>query len=93
MSAADAATVALAIIAGVGVLAAIVRWFYNRGGAEKQFTIALKQNTEATKELSTAFHSFRDDVVGEIHSLDVRVTKIEAASNASPPPHRDPSPA
>lgn len=74
----DAGTLALAIIAFAGLLVAIVSWFFRRGADEREMTIALKQNTTATTELTSAFHSFRSEVVDDLHSLDVRVTKLEA---------------
>ena|SRR5215469_2458184 len=92
----EAAGVVLGILALLGGGAAIVRWFFNRGGAEREVTIALqahgqalKDNTSATRELSGRL----DEVGRTIHSLDIRVTRLEAAPivTVAAPSHRDAS--
>ena len=81
---------AIAVLAGVG---AVIAWFYKRGGTEREMTLALKQNTEATHELSGHFHSFRENVVAEQHSQDIRLTRVEAILDDSTPADRNSRPA
>lgn len=76
--------VALTVIAIIGAVAGGVAWFYKRGGSEREMTLALNQNTQATSELTTAFHSFREEVVDDIHALDIRMTKVEARIDRRP---------
>ena len=78
MSAYDLSTVVMAVCAVAAVVAGIIAWFYHRGGSEREFTLALKANTEATGRLTAAFYSFRSEVVDELHEHDIRLTKLEA---------------
>ena len=76
------ATAVLACVGVIGIIAAMLGWFFRRGGDERAFSVALKDNTEAVKELSSEFRRFRDEVVERLHGLDLRVTRLEI----SPPP-------
>jgi hypothetical protein len=83
MTAANVSTVVLAVAAVVGLGVALGRWFFQRGGAEKAIVIAMQDNTRATGELTTAFHSFRTETLREFRTLDVRVTQLEATNGNS----------
>lgn len=91
MSLSNFASVVIAIVAVLGLAVAGFSWFFRRGGTEREMTIALGENTQATRELSTAFHSFRDGVVGELRDFDVRITRLEANPNGSTPAYRNSS--
>jgi hypothetical protein len=43
----------------------------------------MNENTRATGELTTAFHSFRTETLREFRTLDVRVTQLEATNGNS----------
>lgn len=73
----DIATVVVACVAVIGLIAAIVRWFFKRGADEREFSVALRENTEAVRELAKEFRRFRDEVVEKIHALDVRFTALD----------------
>lgn len=98
MSASNVATVVLAIVATLGALGGFYMWVRTRGAEERkrgaeerEMTLALKANTEATTGLTSAFHSFKEDVVTKLHSHDVRLTKVEAHIDGNPA-HRNSSP-
>jgi hypothetical protein len=46
------ATVALGLVAFLGLLAGMASWLYKRGAAEKGLTTAMDQNTAAVEKLS-----------------------------------------
>lgn len=77
-------TVALTIVAIIGIVAAVVRWFYKRGSQEADVVIALRENSQATKDLTLAFHTFKEISNSEFRAMDVRLTKVEAAQNDHP---------
>jgi hypothetical protein len=80
------AEVAGTILVALGIVAAILRWFYKRGGTERAFKIALDRNTESTVQLTGAVDKVTDLLNGhsvQLATLDVRVTKLEAAPNVS----------
>lgn len=77
-----AGTVALAVVGVFGLAAAFIKWFFQRGADEREFAVALRDNTEAVKELANEFRRFRDEVVEKLHTLDLRVTRLEV----TPPP-------
>jgi hypothetical protein len=83
MTAADISTVVLAAAALLGLIVAVGKWFFARGGSEKAIVIAMNENTRATGELTTAFHSFRTETLREFRTLDVRVTQLEANHNGN----------
>lgn len=98
----DIATIVVACVAVIGLITAVIRWFFKRGADEREFSVALRDNTEAVRELAQEFRRFRDEVVEKIHSLDVRVTRlevnpppihvttqVEAPQHARTPPYRD----
>jgi hypothetical protein len=63
VSGADLATVAgvaLAVVAVGGGLVAFGKWIYNRGADDKQLSLELKNNTQATKDLTASFHRVLD---------------------------------
>lgn len=101
----DIAAIVVACVAVLTLTAAIIRWFFKRGADEREFSVALRDNTEAVRELAQEFRRFRDEVVEKIHSLDVRVTRlevsptpvhvttqIEAPQHARSSPYRDSGP-
>lgn len=96
MTAADISTIVLAAVAVIGVFAAALRWFFYRGAGEKEVTVALQANTaaqhanaEATDKLTGAFYEFRDSALGEFRQFDNRITRLEAAHNASSSAYRN----
>lgn len=99
------ATVVLAVVAVLSLLVAGLAWLFRRGADEREFSVALRENAGALRELATEFRRFRDEVVDKVHGLDVRVTrlevtpppihvttKLEAPSHDSAPFDRNPSP-
>lgn len=85
MTVASVSGVALAVVAIVGLVVALLRWFFTRGADEREMEIAVRDNTEATRELSknlgdftAVFHDFRASVTERFHEHDVRLTKLEA---------------
>jgi hypothetical protein len=85
MSPSDAATVSIALLAALGLIGAIVAWFYRRGGTETAMEIALDRNTTATEKLTDKI----EGVVTRLHDHDIRLTKLEANTNGSAPTHRN----
>lgn len=75
MSPADISTVALAVLAGAGIIVGVIRWFFYRGAAERELTIAVRDNTEANRELSKAFSEFRASVTDRFHVHDIRLAE------------------
>ena len=84
MNATEVSTIILAVVGVVGLGAALFRWVFTRGGAEKAIVIAMNENTRATGELTSAFHTFRTEALREFRTLDVRVTQLEANHNGDP---------
>ena len=78
----DPGTLILAAIAAIGLIGAVIAWFFKRGGDERAFSVALNDNTDALRELAGEFRKFRDEVIDKLHGLDIRVTRLEVA----PPP-------
>lgn len=90
MNLTDVGTAVLALCAILALIAGIVGWFFKRGGDERVFAVALKDCANAVRELTAEFRGFKDSVVGELHRLDIRVTKLEEApKHDSTPPDRD----
>lgn len=98
MTAANTATVALAVCALIGIIVAVVNWFFKRGADEREFSVALRDATSALRELSTKI----DGVIDTLHQHDIRLTrleyqpsafqvttKVEAPSNDRSPTYRD----
>lgn len=59
-----------------------LRWFYRRGGTEREYKIALDANTESNKELTGAVGKVVDKLTEHdkrIDHLDWRVERLEAA--------------
>jgi hypothetical protein len=83
------ATVVLAVVAILGLVAAGIGWLFRRGADEKELSIAIRDNTSATRELSGDFRSFKDWTVGQLHDHDIRLTKIEAPPHDRHSAHRD----
>jgi hypothetical protein len=101
MHATDYGTAALAVCAIIGIIVAIVNWFFKRGADEREFSVALRDNTAATRELSQKL----DGVVETLHAHDLRIsrleyqpspihvtTQVEAPSRDRTPAYRDPGP-
>jgi hypothetical protein len=99
------ATAALAVLGAIGLIVACISWFFRRGGEERELTVAVRDLTEAARELSGEFRSFRDFTVETLHSHDIRITrlevapppihvttKVEAPKDGSAPAYRDPGP-
>lgn len=93
MHPADVATIVIAAVAVVTLVVAVVGWFFKRGADEREFSVALKDCASAVRELASEFRGFRDTVIGELHQLDIRVTKhdamFEAIKDDRTPPDRD----
>lgn len=66
----------LAAVAVVGVVAAIVRWFYGRGGEERELAIAVRENTTVTRELSDGLASLKELTTSQYHELARRQDAI-----------------
>ena len=60
MDAATLATIIISVTAVIGLIGAGVAWFYKRGGQEREFSIELRANTQATTELNASFTRFMD---------------------------------
>jgi hypothetical protein len=88
MNATDVGTAVLAVCAAIGVVVAITGWFFKRGADERGVEIALRENTSAIRGLTDAFTVFRTEALHEFRTLDVRVTRLEAAPNGNSS-HRD----
>lgn len=78
----DVATLILAVVAMLGLVAAVVRWFYARGGEERELTVAVRENTAVTKQLSVGLVELKEFTVGQVHklSLDQERLSHEVAS-------------
>jgi hypothetical protein len=105
MNATAIATVVLAAVGVLSLLGALLAWLFHRGADEREFSVALRDNAGALRELAAEFRKFRDEVVDKVHGLDLRVTrlevtpppiqvttKLEAPSHDSAPFVRDPGP-
>lgn len=62
----------------VGVIVAVVAWFYRRGKEEQTFVKSLIDNTAANKEVAQELRDFKAVTVERLHDLDLRVTTLEA---------------
>lgn len=102
MNLTDAGTLIIAACAVLGLIVALVAWFFKRGADEREFSVALRDNTHATRELSGKI----DGVVDTLHQHDLRITRleiqpapihvttqVEAPSRDSSPAYRNASPA
>lgn len=98
MHATDYGTAVLAACAIVALVAGIIAWFFKRGADEREFAVALRDNTQATERLSDKFERVTDI----LHEHDIRITrleitpppvhvttKVEAPSHDLPSTHRD----
>ena len=65
----DATSLILASGAVLTLVAACIRWFYHRGGADRALIVAVEANTTATKELSAALEVLRTDVGERLSGL------------------------
>lgn len=72
----DSATLVLAVVAVLGLVAAVVRWFYARGGEERELTVAVRENTAVTKQLSSGLNDLKEFTVGKIHELSLTQEKL-----------------
>lgn len=79
---ADLAQVIVAVLAFLGLVVAVVAWFYRRGGQERTMTDALVENTNATKEVTAELRDFKTVTISMLHDLDTRVTVLEAGKNS-----------
>jgi hypothetical protein len=99
MTVSDVGTVVLAAAAVLGLMVAALGWFFKRGADEREFAVALRDNTEATRDLSKKL----DGVIEVLHEHDIRITrlevqpppihvttKLEAPTDASTTAYRDP---
>ena len=71
----------LATVAVIGLGAAGIRWFFKRGADEREMTIAVKDNTEATRELTSLFNEFRVAVTDRFHIADMRLADHDSRIN------------
>lgn len=71
-------TVVIAVVALIGVVAAVGNWFYRRGGQEKSFADAIQDNTSAHRELTAELRSFKDATVDRLHHHDLRIGDHES---------------
>jgi uncharacterized protein HemX len=78
------ATVALAVVAAVGLIIGGTAWFYKRGGQEREFSIALRANTTATNALTSRLDAFmsrtqdrQEEQEKRLNGIDTRVTVTE----------------
>jgi hypothetical protein len=92
MSLSSAAPIVMAFLMLVGIIVAGAAWFYRRGGQERELAVVIRENTTATTTLSQDLRDFRDYTVTTLHHHDIRLTRLEAPSNGSGAPVRDPSP-
>lgn len=67
------ATVALAVIALLGIMAGGVAWFYRRGGQERELILAMRETSSATRSLSSRMDEFMEHYRTEHNALDKRV--------------------
>lgn len=81
LNAANVSTVILAIVAVIGLGAAGIRWFFKRGADEREMTIAVRENTKATRELSGLFNDFRVAVSDRFHVHDIRLAEHDGRLN------------
>lgn len=93
MTPTDPGTLILAILAAIGLIGAIVAWFFKRGGTETAMSIALDRNTSATDRLTEKL----DGVVDTLHDHAIRLTRLETHQEAAlngnrAPAHRDAGP-
>lgn len=65
-------TVTLAILGLFGTGTAVLKLMYKRGGVEGQWTKAIEENTNASKDLAVSFRDFKDTTISQLHqqSLD-----------------------
>lgn len=77
MNAGTVATVVLALLGFLSLLAAVGTFIYRRGGSEEHWTQALKDNTTSNRELTVELRDFKAQTLDQIHGLDKRVTVLE----------------
>jgi len=74
----DIYTITLTAAAVAGCLAAIARWLYLRGGAERELSVAVQENTAVTKELSNSLSTLKEFTVTSFHDLATKVEVLTA---------------
>lgn len=67
------ATVALATFALIGIMVGGIAWFYRRGGQERELILAMRENSQTTRNLSSRLDEFMDHYRSEYTALDKRV--------------------
>src|SRR5262245_5818304 len=70
-------SIASAVVVILAAIAALIAWFYHRGGTETSLKEAVQENTEATREVTAELKDFKNTTVEKLHDLDKRVTKLE----------------
>jgi hypothetical protein len=58
----------------LGALLATLGWFYKRGGDERELTVAMRENTKVTGELSGKL----DRMGGVLNDHEVRLSVLES---------------
>lgn len=77
MNAGETATVLLAVLGFLSLLAAVGTFIYRRGSSEEHWTQALRDNTTSNQELTVELRDFKAQTVEQLHGLDKRVTVLE----------------
>jgi hypothetical protein len=90
MTASDFATVVLSVVASVGLIVALVRWFFTRGASEQSLTQAVADNSSATRELTARIDSFmaryeerHETLVERVSVHDTRIGVAETRIRAN----------
>lgn len=90
MSAADISTVVIAAVAVLGVVIAGLSWIFRRGADERELAKAVRDNSEATRGLSSRLDAFmaryeeRHEALSErVNEHGGRLTVVEERTRAN----------
>jgi len=75
MTIANIATAIIAFVALLGAIVAVMSWFFRRGADERELARAVRDNSEATRELSARLEAFMARYEERHEALSERVTE------------------
>jgi hypothetical protein len=74
MSIGDITELIVAAVALVGIVGALMRWLFKRGGDERELSVSLRAATSAITDLTSHMRHFADT----LNDHDKRITVLES---------------
>jgi hypothetical protein len=78
---ADIPTIILAGIALAGLVAAVLAFFYRRGGQEQILTAAIRENTVSNMEVTKELRDFKSETIITLRDYGWRLKILEDKNN------------